>query len=55
METTVPSGPNAPRHGEVMIALLRVGPVLATTSTEDRFEFGLTVFLASLAHLDHDA
>jgi AcrR family transcriptional regulator len=109
METTVPTGPNALRHGEAMLALLRagglsdrtaalafdtlslwgaafavevgaaeapdlerrsaqigafmaehadeyptllrVGPVLGTTPTEERFEFGLTVFLASLPHL----
>lgn len=109
METTVPTGPNALRHGETMLALLRagglsdrsaalafdtlslwgaafavevgaaeasdvdrrsaeigafmaehaeqypnllrVGPVLGTTPTEERFEFGLTIFLASLPHL----
>jgi AcrR family transcriptional regulator len=112
METTVPTGPNALRHGETMLALLRagglsdraaalafdtlslwgaafavevgaaeaaasdverrsaqigafmaehaeeypnllrVGPIFGTTSTAERFEFGLTVFLASLPHLE---
>jgi hypothetical protein len=39
-------------HAEEYPNLLRVGPIFGTTSTAERFEFGLTVFLASLPHLE---